>query len=108
MTSDPMAALRTKYVAKLRDRRPEIAAFLGLCESGQPEKEARDEMRHKAHGLAGSGATYGFSRISTTARALELALQSESVIESSILVKLTKALLETCDQVLGGPPRTVA
>ncbi len=106
MTDDLMAPLRTKYVSKLRDRRPEIADFLALCQSGQPGPEVREEMRHKVHGLAGSGATYGFSRISTTARALEMALQSDSVIESSILVKLTQALLETCDQVLGGPPKS--
>ena len=106
MNSDPMAALRTRYVAKLRDRRVEIFEFLKLCESGEPSAETRIDMRQKVHSLVGSGATYGFTRISTTARALELALQSESIIESSILVKLTRALVETCDQVLGGPPKT--
>ena len=106
MNTDPMAELRTRYIGKLKDRRIEIAGFLSLCESGQlPEAGALVEMRQKVHSLVGSGATYGFTRISTTARALEMGLQSDSEIEASILGKLTRALLETCDQVLGGPPK---
>jgi uncharacterized protein YndB with AHSA1/START domain len=100
-TSDFLGSLRSKYLAQLRDRRGEITGFLDSCEQGDSGPEAREAARKLAHNLAGSGATYGFSRISTAARAMEAALQPGEEPESGILAKLTRTLLEECDRATG-------
>src|SRR5207244_2119954 len=48
------------------------------------------------------GATYGFAAISTAARSLEAALEGEAA-GSTLLAKLTRGLLEACDQALSMP-----
>lgn len=109
-TSDFLGSLRSKYLAQLRERRGEITGFLDSCEQGNsgPDPEGRDAARKLAHNLAGSGATYGFSRITTAARAMEAALQIGEEPESGVLAKLTRALLEECDRATGRKPAPAA
>jgi HPt (histidine-containing phosphotransfer) domain-containing protein len=63
MFMDPFASLKAQYVAGVRAKLPEMAAWL--------EAGALVDLRAAAHRLAGSGGFYGFDAISTAGRHLE-------------------------------------
>lgn len=79
-------AARAAFVALLEHERAEYARALpgrlaGMrrlwreIESGAAGPEDLARLARDAHGLAGSGAVFGFDALSTQARALELQLQ---------------------------------
>ncbi len=91
-----MARLRPKYLAQLRERRRMISDFSSGCKRQKLTEALCDATSKEAHSLAGSGTTYGFSDISTTARALEHALQ-EGERNAGVLAGLARPLLAACD-----------
>ena len=72
MTSDITARLellKTQYTGTFAAKSAELVAALDLLRNGDPE--AVSTLRHLAHKLAGSGASYGFSELSARAKRVE-------------------------------------
>lgn len=70
-----MEALRERYISDLAEQEKHFRGVLGIARGGDPNAELRDDLRARAHKLAGNGATYGFPDISRTAAALETVLE---------------------------------
>jgi len=66
-------ALRREYAGRLPGRTTEMADMLDRL-AGRWDRGSLEELHRLAHNLAGSGASYGFPDVSTSARRLELAL----------------------------------
>ena len=69
-----LAALQARYVAQLKDRLDEIETVFALLRAQLPQDQAVESLQRLCqftHKLAGSGATYGFSDLSDTARLIE-------------------------------------
>ncbi|PCI41219.1 MAG: hypothetical protein COB46_04260 [Rhodospirillaceae bacterium] len=82
MTDDPqdlsqkLAHLRAKYIAQFEGRFDKVMAALNLFQSHHsPEDQAEGlkTLEYLTHKLAGSGASYGFPKITTTAKEIERA-----------------------------------
>jgi diguanylate cyclase (GGDEF)-like protein len=86
-----LATLRRQYVEDLPNRLSLISAGLdGLL--GDGDGAAAHELRRHVHGLSGSGATFGFSALSQTCRAMEtLIAESAAHKEPVDLVALMAA-----------------
>lgn len=67
--NDRLAVLKKTYAASFPAKRAEIDAALQLAGTG----EGVAQLRHLAHKLAGSGASYGFAELSSLSRRLESA-----------------------------------
>ncbi len=65
MTDDPMAPLRARYVARTAAEMLELMTFVA------EDRLDSDRARQLIHGLAGSGATFGFPAISDAAQPLD-------------------------------------
>ena len=101
------ALIRNRYVSGLPERLSELESALTSARVDDDKSNARNglsEIKHIAHKLAGSGASFGFPAISDIARGLELAstppsdgLSSRSGMwcEIGILVDSLKAEIET-------------
>ncbi len=72
---DPMEALRERYISDLAEQEKHFREALNTTRSSSATSDMRDELRARAHKLAGNGATYGFADISKTAAALEAILE---------------------------------
>jgi len=68
---ETFSRLRLRYMEKARARCDGFLAVLERLESTEADGEALDEIRQSFHKLSGSGATYGFPRVS------EIGLQGE-------------------------------
>ena len=68
---ETFSRLRLRYLEKATARCDGFIVVLEHLESTATDGEALDEMRQSFHKLSGSGATYGFPRVS------ELGLQGE-------------------------------
>lgn len=80
MENDPnaltskLAQLQAKYIAQFQRRFGDVEAALSCLtpQKFSPEKdEALKKLEHLTHKLAGSGATYGFPKISEAAKEIE-------------------------------------
>lgn len=69
-------ALRAQYVASLPDRLAALWQAVDRLGYSPADAEMLRQARLIAHGLAGSGASFGFAQISETARLLEQLLDS--------------------------------
>ncbi len=67
---------RAAYRAGLPDRIADIAARWDKVGQNAADRHGLEELLRAAHGLAGSGATFGLVEISTDAKVLEERLQS--------------------------------
>ncbi|KAB8141326.1 diguanylate cyclase [Chloroflexia bacterium SDU3-3] len=102
-----LRALRRAYIEQLWKTSAELDLHLQNLQSGQYPIEDLEQLRLTAHGLAGSGATYGFSTISETAGRLDRYIQS--ILESKISATQTQlnyisALLNDLRAVLAKLP----
>ncbi len=68
---ETLGRLRSRYVDKARLRCDGLEAALDALEASASNGEALDELQQSFHKLSGSGATYGFPRVT------ELGLQGE-------------------------------
>jgi len=73
---EKLKLLKTKYVQSLPQRIEELSAALhGVEQCGGFCKETFFAAQNAAHKLAGSGQTFGFTGISTTARSIEVLIE---------------------------------
>src|ERR1700722_6499650 len=100
ISSHMMAPLVQKYLQRLQERDLEIKALLEHAEQQDFTPAAREQLRHYAHNLSGSGATYGYPNISNAGRALEEAIDAHA--PGSTVIALAKALLENVRVVMVG------
>src|SRR6185369_6174315 len=61
---EAFSELREDYIRGAYERLSRIAESLSLLEKDPADKEALQEVLHQFHGLSGSGATYGFPKVS--------------------------------------------
>ena len=61
---DKMRPLRLNYLRQLHERKGRIERLIALQEQSALSREDRAELKSQAHKLAGTGATYGFPKIS--------------------------------------------
>jgi chemotaxis protein histidine kinase CheA len=86
---ETFSRLRLRYLEKARARCDGFVAVLERLESTEADGEALDEIRQSFHKLSGSGATYGFPRVS------EIGLQGELACDAI----RKRAGLVRCDDV---------
>lgn len=66
-----MQLLVGRYLNNLRIKRDELQSYFAQCQSGTVDDTLHATARRHVHSLIGSGLTYGFPAISTTAREAE-------------------------------------
>jgi chemotaxis protein histidine kinase CheA len=93
MGSRLMDKLRAHYLTSLKVRVETLEAALATLAGEVESPVAEDLVRHIAHTLKGSGATYGFAQISQAAAATEHASREA-------LVAAAAALLATIREVI--------
>ncbi len=97
--------LQQQYLAQLEEKTNRITTIWTRLQSGTYDRDDLRELQRLVHNLAGSGATFGLTAVSETARALDIALQSlisadELPADFSSIAGLVTQLLET----LRNPP----
>jgi len=82
---DKLAVIKKSYVEKLPQRMTELDDAIKAIDEAMPEDlgDAVEHLSSLAHKMAGSGATFGFEKITDTARDLEMALVR--IIEEGVL-----------------------
>jgi diguanylate cyclase (GGDEF)-like protein len=66
--------LRQGYIAQLVEKAAQMAEAWQQIEAGTATSAMIEDFQRTAHNLAGTGATFGFPEVSSTASAIELAL----------------------------------
>jgi HPt (histidine-containing phosphotransfer) domain-containing protein len=101
-----LALQKADYRDGLRGKLAHMSALWSLVEEGQDDRGAIGELERAAHSLAGSGATFGFSELGTSARALELAvgrvLEGTAPPSSAQRAEISAAIAAVNDRI---PPR---
>lgn len=72
MLEQQLNALREAYAQQLPDKMKQLEQTWRLLILGQWTTEGFKALYRQVHGLAGSGATFGYARVTDTARAVEL------------------------------------
>lgn len=93
-----MAQLRQKYLSQLEDRKNILREYLAKSESRSITDQDRVEIINLSHKLAGTGSTYGFPTISSSAKKLEETLLSNPMVPHKQLSDLINDILESCDK----------
>ncbi|HQS57861.1 MAG: hypothetical protein B7Y56_05660 [Gallionellales bacterium 35-53-114] len=74
--NDLLRVLRERYQNELPAKLAEIESLLGVLRAGQsPVQDDVHKLHRLVHGLTGSGATFGMSALSDTARQLEVTIK---------------------------------
>jgi diguanylate cyclase (GGDEF)-like protein len=68
--------LRQSYAAQLVEKAAQMAASWNVIEAGTATPAIIEDLQRVAHNLAGTGSTFGFPDVSSTAHALEAAVRS--------------------------------
>jgi DNA-binding response OmpR family regulator len=97
--SDVMGALKGLYLKQLKERLYTLEQARIGFQLGQTSAAACKALGFEVHRLNGTGATYGFPRISKASKTLEEHLDSESC-EPSAVVKLLGALITEISETL--------
>jgi diguanylate cyclase (GGDEF)-like protein len=82
-----LEALRNVYAQELPGRIEELEALWKRMEARRRDHHTLQALTQRAHQLAGSGATFGFTALSDAARALERRLRSLEIEELSDLAR---------------------
>ena len=99
-----MRLLRERYLENLREQTAQLDALLAACEAHELTDEARAQLKHVAHKLAGTGKTYGFPQVSEVARRLDDRLIARPDTVAGILARLTQPLVAACREALQPEP----
>jgi two-component system phosphate regulon response regulator PhoB len=108
--SDVMIALKGLYLKQLKERLYMLEQAVVGFQLGQAGENECEALGFEVHRLNGTGATYGFPRISKAAKALETYLSSKPC-EPGTVVKLLSALITEISDTLvaadaGAPAHT--
>ena len=98
-----LALQRADYRNGLRDKLARMSALWSLVVEGHEDRAAIGELERAAHSLAGSGATFGYAELGTSARALELAvgrvLESTAPPTSSQRAEILASIVAVTDRI---------
>ncbi|NTW98130.1 MAG: diguanylate cyclase, partial [Oscillochloris sp.] len=67
--------LRQSYMSQLVEKAAQMADAWRQVETGEVSVDICEELQQAAHNLAGTGSTFGFPEVSSTAHELEVALR---------------------------------
>ncbi len=108
-----LSRLRIRYLETVAALLASIEAVLRHCEDGALEDSHRAELRAISHRLSGTGKTYGFPAISSSARSIDHQLKEQPDVLATDLMQLIYPLVVACRNALGRdeirgvrPPRT--
>lgn len=71
-----LGTLRAEYAGQLPDKLAQLDELWQTLRAAENRLDTLTAMHHMAHGLKGSGATFGFTALSNTAHLLEMFLKS--------------------------------
>src|SRR5580692_1661230 len=97
--SDVMTALKGLYLKQLKERLTTLEQTLVDLQLDQKNHTGYESLQFEVHRLNGTGATYGFPKISHAASALEDQLRSENP-QARTVVKLLGVLVAEIAQTL--------
>jgi diguanylate cyclase (GGDEF)-like protein len=102
-------ALREEYQRNLPNKIGEVEQLWRALNTDAWDAEAFQTFVRHAHSLVGSGATYGFVRVSQTARELELYTKRLNTdgLPNDVERDTIELLLEQLRQSLAAPPQTI-
>jgi HPt (histidine-containing phosphotransfer) domain-containing protein len=104
--ADKLSELKERYLSRLAENRAELVAVRNSYAAAEPERAAEllAEIRTIAHRLAGSGATFGFPKVSSAASTLdELSCECLAAPRdgpSPEILSLSEILLQTMEDAL--------
>ena len=99
-----MRLLRGRYIEHLREQVAQLDALLAACDANTLDDEARGQLKHIGHKLAGTGKTYGFPDVSEVARRLDDRMIARPDTVAGILAQMTRPLIEACREALEPEP----
>lgn len=104
-----LATLRELYARQLPDTLAELHAILEAMQRN-PAREPLEIFHRRLHSLSGSGATYGYPRLSETARILEQRVKSslnqEGTIDAGELAEWSRLLATVAESITDTPQPT--
>jgi CheY-like chemotaxis protein/HPt (histidine-containing phosphotransfer) domain-containing protein len=99
--AERMRPLRAHYFESLRQRMQVIERALVMLVSDEfNQPQDRRALQTEVHKLAGTGATYGFPKISEAAKALENTLIEQVSASADVLLDLVADLMNVCHEAL--------
>lgn len=97
--ADILGGLKGLYLKQLKERLAALEQVMLELKLGQADRSSYDALQFEVHRLNGTGATYGFPDISTTADLLETHLRSEER-DIGTVIKLLDALMAAIHDTL--------
>jgi DNA-binding response OmpR family regulator len=91
---DGLSGLKSLYLRQLKERLATLEQAMVDLQLGLPDSQNYNALEFEVHRLNGTGATYGFPAISSTADKLEAHLRSP-VCDPGLVIKLLHALIST-------------
>ncbi|ESQ84432.1 hypothetical protein AEAC466_08750 [Asticcacaulis sp. AC466] len=96
-----MHTLRKRYLETMSNLLTTVEAALRHCEDGSLDADGRVALGNVAHRLSGTGKTYGFPRISASAREIDVRLKERPDMPARELMELIYSLVVACRNALG-------
>ncbi|WP_443750663.1 Hpt domain-containing protein [Asticcacaulis solisilvae] len=97
---DLLDRLQRTYRGHLAETRAQIAPAIARAAARTADSDDYATLRHHAHKLGGSGASYGFARLSETGKALDSLLRTQTGVTDAI-GRAAAELLSAIDEALG-------
>jgi DNA-binding response OmpR family regulator len=97
--TETLGGLKALYLKQLKERLAALEQAMLVIKLGQADAASYDALQYEVHRLNGTGATYGFPGISSTAERLERHLGSPERVPT-IVVKLLSALMKAIGESL--------
>jgi DNA-binding response OmpR family regulator len=97
--ADILGGLKEIYLKQLKERLATLEQAMLDIKLGQADSASYEALQFEVHRLNGTGATYGFPNVSTTAEVLETYLQSEEPDDGDI-IKLLGAVMAAINDTL--------
>lgn len=96
-----LGRLRQTYLGHMQETRDTIAPLVENAAARSAAREDYAALRHIAHRLGGSGASYGYERLSVTGKALDDLLRTQAGATDAI-GRAAVDLLAAIDEALAG------
>lgn len=100
---DKLAELRARYLDQIAHARDTVKYYLNLESTGELTSAARLKLHRLSHKIAGSGGSYGYARLSSSARRVEQLSGPDGAVGGGYLRHALRTLIEEMDHVAVDP-----